>query len=190
VILGSLHQKTSLIILSLTMVSIASQFSTGEQSTLIRERFWNSGFSRCQNVLCSVDNKNEKTIQSVSHPAGCRFNGDGYGTDVFSCSACGWSTSFQYDEASEPYYYETRFFKRKTSPSPPPHPWASIQVQKWMHEKRIDPRVQSKLRGFAFDGPTLADMSQQQFMALGLKEDEAKSVVVAIGETMLDLEQA
>jgi hypothetical protein len=172
------------------MVSIASQFSTGEQSIAIKERFWNSGFSRCQNVSCICADKNEKTIQSVSRPAGWRFNGDGYGTGVFTCIGCGWSTSFQYDEASDPYYYETRFFKRSTSLPPPPHPWASIQVQKWMHEKRIDPRVQSKLRGFAFDGSTLADMSQQQLMALGLKEDEAKSVVGAIGETVLELEQA
>ena len=61
---------------------------------------------------------------------------------------------------------------------------------KWIHEKRVDPRVQSKLRGFAFSGATLAGMSQQQMMALGLKEDEAKSVVSAIGEIVLELEQA
>ena len=171
------------------MVSTASQYSTGEQCTSIKERFWNSGFSRCPNVSCITD-KNEKTIQSVSHPVGCRFNGDGYGTDVFTCSACGWSTSFDYDEASEPYYYETMLFKRGTSSPPPPHPWASIEVEKWMHEKRIDPRVQSKLRGFAFNGATLSGVSHQQLMALGLKEDEAKSVLVAIGETILESEQA
>ena len=45
------------------------------------------------------------------------MNGDGYGTEVFTCSSpekCGWSTSFQYDDASDTYYYETRGWSRAT----------------------------------------------------------------------------
>jgi hypothetical protein len=53
-----------------------------------------------------------------SEPAGCRSNGDGYGTDVFTCVTCQWSTSFQYDEASDTYYYETRFWKREETAPP------------------------------------------------------------------------
>jgi hypothetical protein len=41
------------------------------------------------------------------------MNGDAYGTTVFRCSACQWTTSFQYDDASDVYYYETRGWKEQ-----------------------------------------------------------------------------
>ena len=53
--------------------------------------------------------KCESSTTETSYPAGVRRDGDSYGTTVFSCSSstCTWSTSFQWDDASTPYYYET-----------------------------------------------------------------------------------
>eukprot|EP00961_Rhodomonas_salina_P071496 960067-Rhodomonas_salina.1 len=39
-------------------------------------------------------------------------NGDAYGTSRFTCNSCDYKTSFHYDEASDPYYYETRDWSR------------------------------------------------------------------------------
>ena len=39
------------------------------------------------------------------------MNGDAYGTDTHECKDCKWLTSFQWDESSEHYYYETRGWK-------------------------------------------------------------------------------
>ena len=112
------------------MVSIGSQFSVGEQSRSIREAFWRSGFSKCQNMSCSSTENGEKTIQSEDHVAGCRMNGDGYGTTVFTCRVCGWQTSFQYDEASEIYYYETEGYKRNPpEPKAPPKQGGSANTE-------------------------------------------------------------
>lgn len=41
------------------------------------------------------------------------MNGDAYGTDEFNCDDCKWSTSFQWDEASDTHYYETRDFRSR-----------------------------------------------------------------------------
>eukprot|EP01083_Nonionella_stella_P017358 48548_1 len=86
------------------MAAISTQFSSGDQSGSGRKKFWASGFKTCQKCL-------KKTIKETDHVAGCRMNGDGYGTTVFNCTSCGWKTSFQYDDAATPYYYETRSWK-------------------------------------------------------------------------------
>eukprot|EP00349_Pseudokeronopsis_sp_Brazil_P008764 CAMPEP_0202971656 /NCGR_PEP_ID=MMETSP1396-20130829/29198_1 /ASSEMBLY_ACC=CAM_ASM_000872 /TAXON_ID= /ORGANISM="Pseudokeronopsis sp., Strain Brazil" /LENGTH=98 /DNA_ID=CAMNT_0049701243 /DNA_START=159 /DNA_END=455 /DNA_ORIENTATION=- len=86
------------------MASWGQQYSTGDQSHSNRVKFWKSGFRTCP--CCD-----ESEIQSVCDCAGCRRNGDAYGTEVFTCRKCQWTTSFQYDDASDTYYYETRFWK-------------------------------------------------------------------------------
>lgn len=85
------------------MASWGAQFSSGDQGNL-KEVFWRN-MGRCPKCQ-------EEKIKKDTHSAGCRMNGDGYGTDVFSCQSCGWTTSFQYDDASDTYYYETRFWER------------------------------------------------------------------------------
>jgi|LauGreSBDMM110SN_4_FD.fasta_scaffold822908_1 hypothetical protein len=87
------------------MASWGVQFSSGDQSEKGRLAFWRSAFQRCP---CG-SNK----IEQTNHVAGCRMNGDAYGTTVFRCSACQWTTSFQYDDASDVYYYETRGWKEQ-----------------------------------------------------------------------------
>jgi predicted RNA-binding Zn-ribbon protein involved in translation (DUF1610 family) len=88
------------------MGSWGEQFSCGDQSEDSRASLWRSGFSECPRC-------HAKKIQTRSECAGCRHNGDVYGTDVFTCGECGWCTSFQYDDASVPYYYETQYFSRE-----------------------------------------------------------------------------
>lgn len=86
------------------MSSWGEQFSAGDQSKGSRFEFWKSGFKECQ--ACHQRNMHEEV-----NCAGCRHNGDGYGTVIFTClnEGCDWRTSFQYDEADGgPYYYETR----------------------------------------------------------------------------------
>lgn len=91
------------------MAACGSQFSSGDQGNK-REEFWRHGFSTCPS--CGL-----KDISMETCCAGCRMNGDGYGTEVYTCKNCKWTTSFQYDEASDHYYYETRFWTRE-----PPKP--------------------------------------------------------------------
>ncbi len=91
------------------MGSWGEQYSVGDQSQDSRKVFWQSGFSTCP--LC-----NQKKIKNTVNCAGCRHNGDGYGTEDFTCTNCNWTTSFQYDEADSPYYYETRYW---INPPPP-----------------------------------------------------------------------
>ena len=86
------------------MGSWGEQFSTGDQSRESRKEFANSGFSTCPKCK-------QSKIKEERHSAGCRMNGDGYGTTVFECLECKWKTSFQYDDASDVYYYETRGWK-------------------------------------------------------------------------------
>jgi hypothetical protein len=86
------------------MSSWGEQTSIGDQTTDSRFEFWKSGFKECQ--LC-----HQRNIKEEVNSAGCRHNGDGYGTVFFICQneGCGWKTSFLYDEADGgPYYYETR----------------------------------------------------------------------------------
>mmetsp|Transcript_20463 Transcript_20463/g.51869 ORF Transcript_20463/g.51869 Transcript_20463/m.51869 type:complete len:285 (-) Transcript_20463:516-1370(-) len=100
------------------MAAWGSQFSSGDQSSDARKAFWANGFKTC--VVCG------STVTETKEVAGCRHNGDGYGTDVFTCTnpKCSWSTSFQYDEAGDgPYYYETRGWRlpgQEEPPKPPP----------------------------------------------------------------------
>jgi len=86
------------------MTTVGEQFRSGDQGDA-RERLWRSGFSTCPS--CSA-----KEIKSEDHVAGVRHNGDGYGTTTFKCGKCKWNTSFQYDEAAETYYYETKSWDR------------------------------------------------------------------------------
>ncbi|KAL1522803.1 hypothetical protein AB1Y20_017774 [Prymnesium parvum] len=89
------------------MASVGSQFSTGDQGDN-RRAFWRSGYSLC--CKCGA-----KAIESKDHVAGCRHNGDAYGTTVFTCKECNWTTSFQYDDAAETYYYETSRWRQEAA---------------------------------------------------------------------------
>lgn len=197
------------------MVSIGGQFSTGDQNQATRERFWSSGFSTCQNPNCpsliadaeeeeEEKNKNKEenlpswavkkqksSIQSVDHVAGCRMNGDAYGTTVFTCTECNWKTSFQYDEASDDsYYYETRFWDRNLKsaqqqppPPPPPHPWAKVNVYLWLRSLNIDQGIISKCRTFGLlDGPTISGFGRQQFLALSFTKEETNTLLAEIAK--------
>lgn len=93
------------------MTSWASQFSSGAQGES-REEFWRNGFRTCPRC-------NNSNVISDVRPAGCRMSGDAYGTEEYTCQDCKWQTSFQYDEAAEVYYYETRFWSREP-PKPTP----------------------------------------------------------------------
>jgi hypothetical protein len=66
-----------------------------------RLKFFRSSYQICP----SCDGKD---LKSVDNCEGCRHNGDGYGTTVYTCNSCNWSTSFLYDEYDAPYHYETR----------------------------------------------------------------------------------
>jgi hypothetical protein len=83
------------------MAAFGNQFSTGDQTDEARKKFHKNHFAKC--VKCEKD-----TITESRHVAGCRLCGDAYGTTVFTCSSCKWTTSFQWDDASECFYYETR----------------------------------------------------------------------------------
>ena len=76
------------------------QFSTGDQTRESRKAFCDLRFKRC--VKCSSNKIKEERFL-----AGVRPNGDAVGTDVFTCEACGWHTSFQFDDSAEAAYYET-----------------------------------------------------------------------------------
>jgi hypothetical protein len=74
------------------MSSWGEQFSTGDQG-VDRITFWEKDFKICPK--CNWTGK----FTNTTHCAGCRMNGDGYGTEVFKCEGCGWQTSFLYDES-------------------------------------------------------------------------------------------
>jgi len=80
------------------------QYSEGDQGPNKKE-FWKSDMKKCPK--CEKSN-----IQQKTDCCGCRHNGDGYGVELFTCLDCGWKTSFQYDEAGDCHYYETRDWKR------------------------------------------------------------------------------
>ena len=84
------------------MSSWGSQFSEGDQGWN-RTLFWDSSYSICPECK-------GKDLSNKDFTAGCRHNGDGYGTTVYTCNGCGWKTSFLYDESDTPYYYETKKF--------------------------------------------------------------------------------
>lgn len=174
------------------MAVVGSQFSSGDQSSSVREFFWASYFRKCPNQ-CGDDGGKDSTIQSEDHIAGCRMNGDGYGTTVFKCTKCGWNTSFQYDEASEPYYYETRFWTRPKpgEPLPPPHPWAGVSLRSWLSSHpKIDKGIFDKCvsSGLLSHAPTFADMTFRHFKALGFTKEEAQLLAKVIEEKNQELE--
>lgn len=105
------------------MASWGTQFSTGDQSKDSREVFWAGGFKTCQSC-------GKQTITSKTEVAGCRHNGDGYGTEVFTCTTCGWETSFQYDEQGDCYFYETRFWGGRAPPPPRPRTPLKLTAEK------------------------------------------------------------
>lgn len=118
------------------MVSLGEQFSVGDQTKESRYTFWKNAYQTCP--VC-----NGKKINKTSHSAGCRHNGDGYGTDVFECSDCTWCTSFQYDDAAEVYYYETTEFRKRWEDERTPKIYRDItaadklKYHKLFQQKRI-----------------------------------------------------
>ena len=75
------------------MGSWGEQFTAGDQGER-KKLFWQSGFKKCPQCTGA-------DLKTQTHCAGCRHNGDGYGTETFECNTCSWNTSFQYDEAGK-----------------------------------------------------------------------------------------
>ena len=86
------------------MAVVGEQFSIGDQDLASRQAFYANGKRSC--IKC------QKDVTQTEHTAGCRMDGDAYGTTVFECSDadCGWSTSFQWDESADSYYYECQYW--------------------------------------------------------------------------------
>mmetsp|Transcript_84906 Transcript_84906/g.245313 ORF Transcript_84906/g.245313 Transcript_84906/m.245313 type:complete len:154 (-) Transcript_84906:308-769(-) len=125
------------------MVSLGSQFSAGDQGGG-KEAFWRSGFKDCQGASCRGRDRGASTVASESHTAGCRMNGDAYGTTVYTCTACGWSTSFQWDDASDTHFYETEGWSRE-KPKAEPHPWCGVNVWTCLQGACVAPDIIAKL---------------------------------------------
>lgn len=78
------------------------QFRAGDHSEY-RKLFYMSNYKVCPKC-------NSKDFTEEHYVANCRWNGDGFGTDVFKCNNCKWYTSFEYDEGGDSeYYYEARW---------------------------------------------------------------------------------
>ena len=73
------------------MSSWGEQFSSGDQGP-DKYTFWKAGMKTCPKCQ-------GKDIKNKCCGAGCRHNGDAYGTETFECESCHWNTSFQFDEA-------------------------------------------------------------------------------------------
>jgi len=78
-----------------------AQFASGDQTNESRKAFIEADFRQC--IKCK-----QTSISAEKHVDSCRMNGDAYGTTTFTCVKCGWNTSFQWDEASDDYYYEIK----------------------------------------------------------------------------------
>ena len=169
------------------MAVCGNQFSAGDQGPS-KEAFWRTGCSQCQNISCSRTSVDQKTIVSEDFPAGCRMNGDGYGTTVYTCHVCGWKTSFQYDDASEPYYYETRHYRDTPIRPKPPHPWSGITLYSWFNHHQVADHVRQHLRKYALSIQDLASMNRRKLKALGLRKNDAEVIALAIEKTNKELE--
>ncbi len=120
------------------MGSWGEQYSCGDQSKIQRYLFWDKDYRVCP--ICKSININEK-----KDCAGCRHNGDGYGTALYDCKDCGWSTSFLYDESDCPYYYETRKWKMSDLDVvyvPPP----DKVIGAYIRERKYEPLYHEKSR--------------------------------------------
>jgi len=79
----------------------------------LKKLFWQNCFTICPACNGSV-------LLEKKRVDGCRYNGDAYGSILFRCASpsalekCAWSSVFQYDDASEVYYYETIGWTRKS----------------------------------------------------------------------------
>lgn len=93
------------------MSAWGEQFSSGDQTVENRKIFYNSHFKKCPNCLKKNPDLDKSNIEAKKHTAGCRMNGDAYGTTVFVCLDCKWETSFQWDDSSDDYYYEPKYWQ-------------------------------------------------------------------------------
>eukprot|EP01136_Pigoraptor_vietnamica_P045007 Opistho-1_new@22454 len=144
------------------MGSWGQQYSCGDQSEGGRRRFWESGYRTCSG--CGVAGN----IEEHEDRAGCRMNGDGYGTAVFTCRSCGWKTSFQFDEAADTYYYETRSWSRGIKGM------AVTQLMSWLRTNGYSDKLVRSIERDAIDGKTFAGLTVAQMTNLGATAEEAK----------------
>lgn len=89
------------------MAAWGVQFSAGDHGPN-RRKFWDAHFKVCPIETCKCTQFN-----ITRDVAGCRMNGDAYGTNTFECSKCGWKTTFQWDEAGDDYYYDNNYSRTK-----------------------------------------------------------------------------
>lgn len=107
------------------MASWDEQFACGNQQQDIRLLFYQSHFKICQQCLST------NTMTCEQFVSGCRHNGDGYGTEVYTCQSCNWSTSYLYDEAGDSYYYEIKqLLQKQLERSQPPKPKVYPEITK------------------------------------------------------------
>jgi hypothetical protein len=90
------------------MSAWGNQFSSGDQTIENRKFFSKKYFKLCPECAKKNPKLEKSNIEEIKHSAGCRMNGDAYGTTVFKCLDCKWETSFQWDDSSDCYYYETQ----------------------------------------------------------------------------------
>jgi len=80
------------------MAAWTDSFSTGDQTDEARFLFYKGGFSVC--VRCNSHNISMKNKISGQSDEG----DEKYGMDVYSCNTCGWSASFQFNDAESERY--------------------------------------------------------------------------------------
>ena len=66
-----------------------------------RKAFFGTKFTICP--YCKSPKINQR-----NNLGGCRPNGDVHGFTKFRCLDCSWTARFQFDDAADVYYYETK----------------------------------------------------------------------------------
>jgi len=72
-----------------------------------RKAFFATKFTICP--FCKSPKINQR-----NNLGGCRPNGDVHGFTKFRCLDCSWTARFQFDDAADVYYYETKDWAPKT----------------------------------------------------------------------------
>lgn len=130
-------------------------------------QFWKDNYRICPS--CRKTNISEdKQCQD------CRHNGDAYGTTVFTCMDCGWSTSFLYDEADTPYFYETRNYGKIDDTPYVPTP--DRQIGAYIKSKYVQLRIYAS-------NETMYDVMSDDGFAIHIIRDFLDETPATVTET-------
>jgi hypothetical protein len=70
------------------------------QGTSYREMGWRSGSIWAECLRCQLPGSGDNShVLQKRLTAGCRWNGDGYGSNLYMCTACGFTGYSSWDEA-------------------------------------------------------------------------------------------